>query len=166
MTRSGRNATFYFPLTEPDLFSSFARMGRGIVVSEKDILRWVRKYGLLKKKDESKLPSFIGPDDEEADELRDQYPFGLPEDEHKKKSRTLRTKGQKKAIELNQDAMPLQDFRAEIDNAYSASLLYSYLSQGGVEGIQSLKCRILDLRDRHIRKIETLSEIDRDLAAR
>lgn len=42
----------YQPLNEPDLFLSFARLASRGEPSEKSILQWVRRYGLLRRGDE------------------------------------------------------------------------------------------------------------------
>lgn len=164
--RVGRNVTSYFPLTDPDLFSSFARLGRDEYVSDRAILSWVGKHGLLEKMDEGEPPSFIGPVDEEANELWDRYPYGPPEGALEKRPRTPGTRGREPATGLNQSRMPVEDFKAEVDNAHGASLLYSYLADGGVEGVKSLKGRIVELREQQRTKSRTLSGIDRELVAR
>jgi hypothetical protein len=41
------------PLADPKLFVSFAKLGASELPSERKCLRWVQKYGLLRRKDES-----------------------------------------------------------------------------------------------------------------
>ena len=41
------------PLADPNLFVSFAKLGASERPSESKCLRWVQKYGLLQRKDES-----------------------------------------------------------------------------------------------------------------
>ncbi len=50
-SREGKRRV-YAPLQDPDLFLSFARMASRGKPSERTILRWVRKYGLLHKADD------------------------------------------------------------------------------------------------------------------
>jgi len=47
------------PLEDPDLFVSFARLGARGIPSEKRVLRWVNKYGLLKRQDERQGPFIV-----------------------------------------------------------------------------------------------------------
>lgn len=50
--QAGRRRGFYVPLQDPDLFLSFARLASRGKPSESSVLRWVRKYGLLRRADE------------------------------------------------------------------------------------------------------------------
>ena len=49
-----------FPLSDPNLFLSFARLGSHGEPSEKSILRWVRARGLLKGRDRLRESDFAG----------------------------------------------------------------------------------------------------------
>ena len=46
-----------FPLLKADLFLSFANLGKNDVPSEKSVLAWVDRHGLLREKE---MPSFRG----------------------------------------------------------------------------------------------------------
>ncbi len=117
-----RQYRYTYPLKDPELFSSFAHLGSYKNLTPKRILRWVNKYGLLKRKDETKRAPY---------------------------DRTTK--------ELNQAPMTLTDFRAEADQAYSASRLYYDLKWGGVE---SLKERLVDLKENRSKRTSPLSQLD------
>lgn len=55
------------PLSDPDLFVSFARLGRRGHPSPKRSLRWVQKYGLLTRQDEQHGPLIVN------SEVREQW---------------------------------------------------------------------------------------------
>src|SRR5829696_8442304 len=48
--------SYYFPLQDPSLYSSFIRLGARGMPSEKKILSWVNQYGLLELDQEARLP--------------------------------------------------------------------------------------------------------------
>ncbi len=50
------DAVPYLPLHDPNLFSSFSRLGSSPNPSERTILNWVRKYGLFRRKLNSQRP--------------------------------------------------------------------------------------------------------------
>lgn len=54
ITPEGDWQRYYFPLEDPNLFMSFARLGSRGAPSDSSILRWVDKYGLLTQKYENK----------------------------------------------------------------------------------------------------------------
>lgn len=50
--QESRRRRFYPPLQDPDLFLSFARLASRVRPSERSVLRWIRKYGLLHRADD------------------------------------------------------------------------------------------------------------------
>jgi hypothetical protein len=58
VVRSADSVARTHPLKDPGLFSSFARLGGLKTLSRPSVLRWVAKYGLLKRRDETKPYSY------------------------------------------------------------------------------------------------------------
>ena len=60
LPQSEESARVYFPLSNPDLFLSFARLGAQGEPSEHSILRWVDRHGLLRGHDRLREGEFAG----------------------------------------------------------------------------------------------------------
>lgn len=63
-----RGPKWVYPLTNPDLFLSFTRLGQGGTPSEEQVLRWVRENGLLRRKDYSEGHYSDGTKDDEINQ--------------------------------------------------------------------------------------------------
>lgn len=55
----GKNPRLYAPLEAPELFISFAKLASRGRPSDKSVLEWVHKYGLLKKAEDEEESSFV-----------------------------------------------------------------------------------------------------------
>ena len=98
--RPSDGVSYYYPLEDPSLYSSFIRLGARGGPSEKKILSWVSQYGLLE--------------------------YGFFELEEKD---TLPARYKKAVVDgkLNQAIMSVEEFRDEVMQARSAMLLYQDL---------------------------------------
>jgi hypothetical protein len=114
----GSETTFTFPLGDPGLFLSFARLGARGVPSEGSILNWVEKNGLLRGED-----SFW-------DSWPDQWPkvFLTPEES----DQFLESLGDR----IKQHAMSLEDFRTEVRFANQLLNLYADIRAEDLPAIQ------------------------------
>jgi hypothetical protein len=88
-----------FPLSDPNLFLSFARLGSQGEPSEKSILRWVSARGLLKGQDRLRESDFAGG-----------AAFGPVLEQHER---------------IVQHPVSVDDFRKEVRSAYQMLRLYA-----------------------------------------
>src|SRR5215210_4733769 len=100
----GNKTEFTFPLSDPGLFLSFARLGARGEPSEKSIQRWVSEHGLLRGND-----SFW-----------DSWPDAWP-----KVFFTQEESDQVIESRINEDEMTLEDFRTEVRFANQLLNLYA-----------------------------------------
>jgi hypothetical protein len=100
----GNRTGFTFPLSDPGLFLSFARLGARGEPSERSIQRWVSEHGLLRGKD-----SFW-----------DSWPNEWP-----KVSFTQEESDQFLESRIKEDAMKLEEFRTEVRLAHQLLNLYA-----------------------------------------
>lgn len=123
MIAGGKSPRLYAPLKDPELFISFAKLASRGRPSDKSILGWTHRYGLLKRIDGKPELPFVS-------------------------SNTP-----------NQAPMPIEDFKDEAMQAYSALNLHADLVQGN---IGSLRKRLGKLREAD-KKLKPLSKIDKRL---
>lgn len=134
------------PLADHELFASFVKLGASERPSESKCLRWVQKYGLLRRRDEMHDSLII----ERVD-----APPGSPPAEWWLTDQELaarETREARKFVErrsLNQEAVSLDDFRSEVQDARSALNLYGVL-------------RSKDLNDGNVAELKTLVNAARD----
>ena len=107
-------------LTDPDLFLSFARLAAHGGPSDDRILKWVRKYGLLRKA----RPESILWELEEDVELEVER-FGRPQ------VLTI------EAHQVNQAPMSVEEFREETRHAYTCLRLLESIRSGDTDSLRS-----------------------------
>ena len=117
--RAGKKPRLYAPLEEPELFTSFAKLASRGRPSDKNILSWIHKYGLLKKRaPEQGAPFFAYPEPNSSTIPRN---------------------------DPNQAPITVQEFQNEAMQAYSALNLHADLVRGD---ISTLRNRLGKLRSR------------------
>jgi hypothetical protein len=100
----GNRTGFTFPLSDPGLFLSFARLGAHGEPSERSIQRWVSEHGLLRGKDN----------------LSDSWPGEWP-----KVGFTQEEWDQFIESRITEDAMSVEEFRTEVRFANQLLNLYA-----------------------------------------
>src|SRR5215210_3880418 len=70
-----RGPSWVYPLTNPELFLSFTRLGRGSKPFEEQVLSWVRENGMLRRQDYTEGHYSDGTKDDEIN----QQPMSLDE---------------------------------------------------------------------------------------
>jgi|tagenome__1003787_1003787.scaffolds.fasta_scaffold20877691_2 hypothetical protein len=100
----GNETEFIFPLSDPGLFLSFARLGARGEPSERSIQGWAKEHGLLEGKDS----------------FRDSWP-----DERAKVFSTQEESDQFIKSRIKEKAMKLEDFRTEVRFANQLLNLYA-----------------------------------------
>lgn len=188
------------PLKDPNLFVSFAKLGASERPSESKCLRWVQKYGLLRRQDESQDWAIVrredtgrgisDPDRRKAEARRLAYDRAhrsllvkldelgaslddLSSDEQKVFDELVRERAStgawyeemnlKPTVErrtLNQAPISLDDFRAEVSNAYGALGLYKVLRKRDVGELRARVEAAREKKEAHV----VLSEVDKGLA--
>jgi hypothetical protein len=116
----GRHRYRYPSLTDPDLFLSFARLAAHGDPSGDRILKWVRKYGLLKKANPESILLEL-----EVDVVR------------KVKGSGERQALIPKAYIINQAPMSIEEFRDEAHHAYMCLKVLESMRSGDTDGLRS-----------------------------
>lgn len=148
------------PLADTELFSSFVRLGARGQPSANQCLRWVRKHGLLKRRDKEHGPVIV--------KLLPAPPGAYPaewwlvgQDVLAKDTRTDNTVERRS---LNQAPISLDDFRAEVGEARGALKLYEALRENRGEKGSASGLKLLVEAAREQKSHVVLTGVDEGLA--